>query len=1060
MNPSASLRLLAVVLGTAVAYAVAGMLALQVAVPPSYASPIYPASGIALAAVLVYGAPAAVPATVLGAFIVNASLSAQRGTPSLAALVVPGLIALGAGLQAWAGAALVRRFARAPQSINDPRDIAVLLGLGALAACTISSSIATLALSLGGALPEAEQLRTWFTWYSGDALGTLIGAPIALTLIGRPREDWAPRRLSVGLTLTLTTLVLGLGIWQVARVDEARLRDAFERDASSVAAVLRSRLQEPLHALEAVRSVFIASNDVDRGEFRRATAAWLDDPALSAIGWYERLRRADVPAFEAATRAEGLEGFRVFDRPDAGALPAAGEVIAMRYIEPMAGNAAALGVNAMSVPAARAAIERSTRHDEAVASAGFPLTQVPAGQDRTGVVAYRAVYAGAPTTEAERQSRLLGVVFVTVRPGLLVEALMHEFPAALRVCIVDADPQAPLRRLAGPPGCEQAPDSRFLTYDKPFAYAGRQWMLGVSADRRALPATRAANAWLFSMVGLLGAAMLGALLLTVTGRTRRIEAAVRERTAALQAEALERERAQAALRESEQRFRNILNTVPIGVIYTDLRGNVKQTNPRFCELTGYSDEELLAMTVPQFTHPDDTPQDVELSRALVQGEVPLYRRQKRYVRKDGRIVWVQSIVTLLRDEEGQPRRIVGVVEDITEHLRLLEAEKARDLAEAANRAKSDFLSRMSHELRTPLNAMLGFAQLLDLDRRHPLPAEQRPWVAQIQQAGWHLLEMINEVLDLSRIESGNVRLLIEPVNLAELLAASVAMVDGDARRRHIALSTELADGTGVLMGDATRVKQILVNLLSNAVKYNIDGGRIHVATRLADTHTVELAVTDTGLGMTGEQLADLFQPFNRLGREESGQEGTGIGLVISQRLAELMGGSLRARSTAGEGSSFILALPRALEPDTVPSDLDGLATELPDYHRRIVHYVEDNETNVEVMRGILAQRPQVQMEVSASGAEARAAIRRSLPDLVLLDMHLPDLTGLELLQHLKADPATALIPVVVVSADATAAQIDAALRAGASQYLTKPVSVAELLAAVDEVLERTETRFG
>jgi PAS domain S-box-containing protein len=522
----------------------------------------------------------------------------------------------------------------------------------------------------------------------------------------------------------------------------------------------------------------------------------------------------------------------------------------------------------------------------------------------------------------------------------------------------------------------------------------------------------------------------------------------------------ERERAQAALRDSEQRFRNILNTAPIGILYTDLRGYVKQANPRFCELTGYAEDELQLMTVAQYTHPDDVEADQDLSRRLVLGELPMYRRQKRYITKDGRTLWVQSTVTLLRDELGQARRIVGVVEDITEHLRLQDAETARERAEAANRAKSEFLSRMSHELRTPLNAMLGFAQLLELDRRHPLAPDQQPWVAQIQQAGWHLLDMINDVLDLSRIESGNLKLQIEPIGLPDLLSASLAMVDTEAKRRGLDISTDLADGTGVLMGDATRVKQILVNLLSNAVKYNSEGGRIHVASRMRPHDMVEIAVTDTGLGMTAEQLAELFQPFNRLGRERSAQEGTGIGLVISQRLAELMGGSLRARSIAGEGSSFILALPCAVEPDTVPSNLDPLITSTAEYHRRIVHYVEDNETNVEVMRGILAQRPQVQMEVSMNGRDGLRAIRAQSPDLVLLDMHLPDLSGLELLARLKADPATADIPVVVVSADATAQQIDAALQAGASLYLTKPVSVSELLAVVDEVLERSQTRFG
>jgi CheY-like chemotaxis protein len=207
-------------------------------------------------------------------------------------------------------------------------------------------------------------------------------------------------------------------------------------------------------------------------------------------------------------------------------------------------------------------------------------------------------------------------------------------------------------------------------------------------------------------------------------------------------------------------------------------------------------------------------------------------------------------------------------------------------------------------------------------------------------------------------------------------------------------------------------------------------------------------------------MALLFQPFNRLGRELTGTEGTGIGLVISQRLAELMDGELRAASHVGQGSAFILSLPAAGDPDTVPSDLSRLTSERIDYHRRLVHYVEDNETNVEVMRGMLAQRPQVRMEVSISGLEGLAAIRAHRPDVVLLDMHLPDINGLELLRHLKLDPSTRSIPVVAVSADALPAQIEDALMAGAHQYLTKPVSVAELLSVLDNLLSQTETGFG
>ena len=260
--------------------------------------------------------------------------------------------------------------------------------------------------------------------------------------------------------------------------------------------------------------------------------------------------------------------------------------------------------------------------------------------------------------------------------------------------------------------------------------------------------------------------------------------------------------------------------------------------------------------------------------------------------------------------------------------------------------------------------------------------------------------------------------------------------------------------------DTGRLAQILLNLLDNSIKYNHDGGRIHVASRVREPDAVEIAVTDTGIGMSERQLDDLFQPFNRLGRERSTLQGTGIGLVISQRLAELMGGSLKARSIAGKGSSFMLTLPSSADPDTVRSEFENTPLPAAEYHRRIVHYVEDNETNVEVMRGILAQRSQVQLEVSMNGRAALAAIRAQRPDLILLDMHLPDISGTELLRELKADARTAAIPVVVVSADALAQQIDAAFQAGCAHYLTKPVSVNELLTVVDDLLERIDTRYG
>jgi PAS domain S-box-containing protein len=1057
MNPARAQALLRPLLFTAVAYALTGWLALVLAIPPGYASPLFPAAGIALATTLVYGR-AALGGVFVGSLATNLALSVLHQQSGWVAWLLPLAIASGALLQAAAGAALVRRFVAGALTLGEPRDVLRFFVLGALLACVVSATVGNAALWFSGTVAAGELTASWLTWWIGDALGVLIAAPICLCFIGQPKEDWRHRRVTVGLSLSLVTVLLAMAIVLIGRWDEQRTQGLFERDAQSASDALALRLQEPLHALEAMRDVFLVDEHVGRDDLRRVAEPWLGQLlSLQAMAWLERVPRAQLDAYVARVRAEGWPEFGVFDRPEGGALAAAdSDAWVLRLIEPAASNGPALGVNVTSVPAPRQALQATVRSGLPVATAGFRLTQETGEQ--TGVVIYRALYEGRPVGEAERVRAARGAVSVALRMDSAVNAVMAQHPGYLRWCLVDSDRAASRRRLAGQAGCENAAALPFA-HTRSLSFAGRQWELRIGSERAAVPEVGRWTAWVFALVGLLAAAILGALLLTVTGRARRIEIAVAERTAALRREVAERQRTEAALRESEQRFRNIFDHVPIGVVYSDLRGAIRESNPRYRQLTGYSAKELARMTVLDLAHPDDRAEDIELGTRLIAGDIPMYRRQKRYVVKDGRTVWVQTMVTALRDASGQPSRLVGVVEDITEHLMLQEAERARERAEAANRAKSDFLSRMSHELRTPLNAMLGFAQLLELDRQQPMSSKQLEWSGQIRQAGWHLLHMINDTLDLSRIESGSLKLELASLNVENVISTTRALLEQAAAQRGIIITQSLDPEAPSVQGDATRTKQILTNLLSNAVKYNIERGRVHISAMRRDTQTVEIAVTDTGQGLSEQQMSELFQPFNRLGRESSGVEGTGIGLVISQRLAELMGGSLRAHSVEGEGSTFILTLPRGVREARAGKAVPGDSGLSPLYHRRLVHYIEDNETNAEVMRGILAQRPQVTLEVSATGLDALAAIRERRPSLVLLDMHLPDIDGLELLQQLKDDPDTADIPVVVVSADAMTTRMDAALQAGAEHYLTKPVSVPELLAVLDGLLERADTAF-
>ena len=1050
-----------VAVATAMAYAAMGGLALLLAEPPAYASPLYPSAGIALAATLAYGRRAALPGVLLGAFAVNAGLGLLRGQTGLSLVLLPLLIATGAALQAGVGAMLIRRFVGLPVVLNAPRDILRAGALGALVACIVSPSVAVPSLLVGGAIGGEAALSTWLTWWVGDTLGVLVAAPLALTLIGRPREDWRPRRLTLGLPLLVALALLATALVQLGRLDRQRLMATFERGADRLASEAQTRLSAPVYALQTLNSAAHARGELDDHTLREAARWWLAQPIpLQAMGHSVRVPLAALPSFEAEARAQGLDGYRVFDRDGGVARAADAEVVALRHVEPMAGNASALGVNALSIPAARAAILATRRSGQPAATSGFRLTQSTA--DEPGVVLYQALYRGEPTSEAERMASFRGVVFVTLRTEAAMAGLAPEGQRYLRWCLVDRTPEAPRRRLAGSAGCEAAitdPAAAAQQFNtvREVQLGGRRYDLHVSAAEASVPGQQRETVWLLALTGLASAAMLGALLLTITGQRRTTELAVQAGTAKLRREVGERAQAEKALRDSEQRLRSIFDHAPIGVMFLDPRGRIIECNPRLCELIGRSADDLRGCSVAEIVHPDEVARVQRQRRELFGGNPEAVLEPVRIPIPDGRELQVRASISALRNERGRVVRIVSVLEDITEHLRLQASEHALHRAEAANRAKSDFLSRMSHELRTPLNAMIGFSQLLCMDREPGLAPHQREWAQQIQRAGWHLLEMINETLDLARIESGAVPLALTPLELAPLVSASRAMVAAAAEQRNVTLKERLARDAPAVRGDATRVKQILTNLLSNAVKYNRPGGSATVTSRRADGGVVEIVVADTGLGMTEEQMAALFQPYNRLGRQNSDIEGTGIGLVISRRLAELMGGTLEAVSHAGAGSSFTLRLPAAETAESVPERYTD--TSPAPYRERRVHYVEDNETNIEVMRGVLALRAQVVLETSSLGLDGMAAIRRRRPDLILLDMQLPDISGIELLRYLKNDDMLADIPVVVVSADATPGHMQEALTLGAAHYVTKPLDVSRFLGIIDTLLEEAETRW-
>lgn len=635
----------------------------------------------------------------------------------------------------------------------------------------------------------------------------------------------------------------------------------------------------------------------------------------------------------------------------------------------------------------------------------------------------------------------------------------------------------------------------------------------------------------------------------------------------------------AALEASEQGFRQIFEDAPIGMAVVGLDESFNQVNATLCQMVGYSEKELTQCTTMDITHEDDIPQGKQNAEELLTGG-PRSSVERRYVRKNGEVLWITRTACLMRDVDGHPRNFLIMVEDISErklaekalceskreleaahhanqlimdnsqdvictmdewgrfvsvsaaceHVwgytpsemvgllyidlvcpedRLMtkqvadvlrmdgkitdfvnrctrkdgtlidvlwsaswsEADKimfcvahdvtdrariekalreAKEEADRANHAKSEFLSRMSHELRTPLNAILGFGQLLE--RQNPTET-QLSRIGHIISAGRHLLNLINEVLDISRVETGNLQLSLEPVCLADALEEALSLMRPLAAERGIELSTSVPEQDDYVMADRQRFKQVLLNLLTNAVKYTPLEGKVTIASSKTETGAMRIIVSDTGAGISSEKLARLFTPFDRLGAEQTGVEGTGLGLALCQRLMQAMQGSIGADSILGQGSTFWVELARADSPleRVAAAKLNASeSTNGSNEKKRTILYVEDNLSNLTLIEQVLAEQPHIHLITAMQGKLGIELARRHAPDLILLDLHLPDLPGWDVLARLQRDKTTRDIPVVIISADATARQIKRLMAAGARAYLTKPLDMPEFFRVIGE----------
>ncbi len=539
----------------------------------------------------------------------------------------------------------------------------------------------------------------------------------------------------------------------------------------------------------------------------------------------------------------------------------------------------------------------------------------------------------------------------------------------------------------------------------------------------------------------------------VAERTAELSRANEELEAArTQLELRVRERT-ATLAESEAKLQAILDHTTAVIFTKDLAGRFQLVNRRFEQVFKFPSGSTCGKTAQDLFPQDSTEASDEEDRQIIATRQSLVT--ERVIDVNGSAHTFMATKFPLLDTQGAVYAICGIATDITERARSEQAvQQAKEQADRASRAKSEFLSRMSHELRTPMNAILGFAQLLELEQ---LSADQHESVSHIIRGGRHLLELINEVLDISRIEAGRLTLSNEPVELTAALRETIDLVRPLAADRDLDLRVETMPECYVL-ADRQRLKQVLINLVSNAIKYNRLGGSVTVRCERQTTR-VRVRIEDTGLGIPAEQLSQLFTPFERLSADRGSIEGTGLGLAVARRLIEAMNGTIGVESVPGQGSTFWIEVPLTVSPlqrdDLTPDENEPAQFNENEHHS--VLYIEDNLSNLRLIEQVLARRPRIELFAAVNGADGLRIARQRTPELILLDLNLPDMHGHEVLKQLHSDPRSRDIPVVVITADAMATQREKLLADGAHDYLTKPLNIKKFLETLDRALAASHT---
>lgn len=1004
------------------AYLGAGKLALLLAIPPGYATGVWPAAGIALTGCLAWGYRVW-PGVFLGSLLVNVGTSVDPGSASslVQSLALPAVIAAGASLQAVFGAGLCRRLVGFPLSLNRLHKISYLLLLGGPVSCLISASLGVGALGLTGGMEEGPLRTNWLTWWFGDSLGVLIVLPLATAWGMELRQAQVRTRLSVIVPLVLA-VGLTVGLFLHVRAAEWQNRQlVFASQAENLAQAIMINLQVYRDILFSIEGLFQASQRVDRSEFQRFVAySYARHPGIQALEWIPVVAAAERAAYEAKARAEGFTDFVFSEQDQQGRMVAAArrrEHTPVYYLEPLAGNEAALGFDLASSPDRRQALDLARDSGQPVVTQRLSLVQREG--ENFGILLLVPVYADTtpPASIAERQQRFAGAIGGVLQISKLVETALaplshqgftiqiYDQSAAVGEQLLYASPE-----LSSDSGAAISPwKPGALGWQNVYEIGSRRWLIRLTPTAGYLLGQQLWGAWAVLSGGLIYSGLLGTFLLLVVGRKVMTQRVVELRTADLQQsnlqlaqEIAERKRAESELQQiqTELEHRVRLRTEELAKANEDLTavnhlvmtcsslldmGEILQrVMDQALEMTGLeggticftqadqslhlaAHRETSAATIADLTNNVIQIGDCLCGRCALE-QKPLILRDRQQVlsfssreatRREeiqfhaafplvtaGRCVGVLCLFTrtahipserslklietvsapiaLAIDNAhlyAQTVRYASTLEEkVQERTQALQTAQQRlqqlvDELNQANlrlqdldRAKSMFIASMSHELRTPLNSIIGFSSILLKEMPGPLNFEQKKQLKMVTGSARHLLNLINDILDISKIESGELTMVTEPVQIAEVIEQVQESLRPQADKKGLSLQVNLAPEVDCIESDSRRVRQILLNLVGNALKFTEQGG-VEIGCGIQDDR-LQIEVADSGIGIRTQDLEQLFHSFRQLDTGLSRKyEGSGLGLYISQRLAQMLGGDIRVESRFTQGTTFTLTLP-------------------------------------------------------------------------------------------------------------------------------------------------------